>query len=136
MSGFTKLHLRQQDKEKEIAMADTQSKATTAKEATDRKPESLAANADARTAPLPGFDAMQAIRQSALGVEHWISTTQDLTRFASYRLRKNLETLDAFAKCRTSKDFISAVARASSDSIHDYANEYDRVLAINLASAR
>ena len=117
-------------------MADTQTKATTTKVGTDRKPESLAANADARTDPLPGFDAMQAIRQGALGIEHCISTSQDLTRFASYRLRKNLETIDALAKCRRSEDFIAAVAKAASDTVHDYANEYDRVLAINLASAR
>ncbi|WP_300392797.1 hypothetical protein [Henriciella sp.] len=118
-------------------MDDTQTKTTTKKDRPDSsKVETRSSNADTRTAPLPGFDTMQAFRQGALNLEHWISTSQDLTRFASYRIRKNLETIDAIAKCRTSEDFISAVARAASDTVHDYANEYDRVLAINLASAQ
>lgn len=117
-------------------MADTHTRTTATKDPASRKPEASADSNETATNPLAGFDTMQAFRQGALNLEHWISTGQDLTRFASYRVRRNLETLDAFAKCRTTEDLVSAVAKAASDTVHDYASEYDRVLAINLASAR
>ncbi|WP_084396663.1 hypothetical protein [Henriciella aquimarina] len=106
----------------------------------DTQTKSASADAGERAAGfedvLPGFDTMHAVRLGATNFEHWIATNQELTRFWSYRLKKYLATLDSFANCRTSEDFLSTMARAASDTVHDYANEYDRVLAINLQSER
>lgn len=112
-------------------MADTQTRQAKPKESTNQKQDKAPDGDNSGINPLPGFDSVKALRQGALGFEHWVSTNQELTRFLSYRLRKNLSTIDAFAKCRTSQDFVSIMAKAASDTVHDYANEYDRVLAIN-----
>ena len=116
-------------------MADTQTKQAPTKD--EQSNEDFFPNMTlGERGSLPGFDAMQAFRLGALNIEHLISTQQELTRFMSHRIRRNLTTLDAFARCKSSEEVLSAVAKAASDTVHDYANEYDRVFAINLAAAR
>ena len=82
---------------------------------------------------LPGLEPGKMLQRSALTFEHWIATNQELARFYTERLKKNMKAFDAYSKCRTPQDVVSAAARTASEAVHDYADEFDRVMAINTA---
>lgn len=73
-----------------------------------------------------------AAQNSALAMQHMVAASQELTRFYVDRVRKDFDTMRAFATCRTPSDLAAVASEAASEMVHDYANEFDAVLAINL----
>ena len=80
--------------------------------------------------PNPGASNM--LRGGALAMEHWVASSQELARFYSTRMKKDMSLMSAFASCRTPQDFTEVWCNAASSAIHDYADEFDRILQIGL----
>lgn len=76
--------------------------------------------------------AANAVRMGAAAMEHWVATGQEMARFYTRRLKKDMETMSAFAACRTPEQFNEVWYKAASETVHDYAEEFDKVMAINL----
>jgi hypothetical protein len=77
-------------------------------------------------------NAMNLMRGGSLAMERWVATSQELSRFYTKRLKKDVELANAFASCRTPEDFAEVWSSAASTMVHDYADEFDRMMAINL----
>lgn len=65
-------------------------------------------------------------------IKNWFEVNSELTRFMSTRLRKDIAMLNAYAACRSTRDVAEVWQRATSAAVHDYAEELDRLIAINL----
>lgn len=65
-------------------------------------------------------------------MSHWIETGQDLAIFYRERLAKDVSFMNDFATCRTPTDVARVWCRAASEAVHDYADQFDRVMAINM----
>lgn len=97
-----------------------------ARQAADRIERSFPPEA---SAPLPFANSMQF---SADAMKHWLATGQDMARFYNGRLAKDFCYMTELATCRTPGDIAALWWRAASDAAHDYADQLDRVVAINL----
>ena len=69
-----------------------------------------------------GTDAMRQVME----------TGADLARFYTTRLGKQVGYMAELATCRSPLQFTVICARAASEAAHDYTDELDRVMAINL----
>ena len=74
----------------------------------------------------------EGIRFGADAMQHWLQTGQDMARFYNERLAKDLSYLTEAATCRSPVQLASLWGRAASETAHDYAEQLDRVMAINL----
>ena len=81
------------------------------------------------SAPLPLAIGMH-VGGDAL--KHWMKTGQDMTRFYNGRMAKDVGFMTEFALCRSPADVANIWYRAASETAHDYANQFDRILALNL----
>ncbi len=70
---------------------------------------------------------------SARAMQHWVASSQELARFYSARMKKDLSLMNALASCKTPQDFSEVWYNAASSAVHDYADEFDRILEISLA---
>ena len=66
-------------------------------------------------------------------MSHWVASSQELARFYSTRMKKDLSLMNALTSCKSAQDFSEVWYNAMSSTVHDYANEFDRILEINLA---
>lgn len=81
------------------------------------------------------FGPAKAMQLGGANVSHWITTNQELASFWATRLKKNMSMLEGLSRCKTGQDYANVMARAASELVHDYADEFDRVLSINLEPA-
>lgn len=77
-------------------------------------------------------NAMNLMKGGSQAMERWVATSQELSRFYTSRLKKDVELANAFASCRSPEEFVEVWSSAASTMVHDYADEFDRVMAINL----
>ena len=70
---------------------------------------------------------------SARAMHQWVASSQELARFYSTRLKKDLSVMSALSSCKTPQDFSEVWYNAASSAVHDYADEFDRILEIGLA---
>ncbi|MEL6663683.1 MAG: hypothetical protein AAFR33_11850 [Pseudomonadota bacterium] len=84
------------------------------------------------SAPAPLVNTMTF---GADAMKHWLETSQDLARFYNARLAKDFSYMTELATCRSPGDLTALWCRAASEAAHDYANELDRLMAINTASS-
>ena len=75
------------------------------------------------------------MRMGADSMKHWFTAAQDMARFCNERLAKDFSYMTALGTCRSPAQFTAAWCRAASETAHDYAEQLDRVLAINLNGA-
>ncbi len=80
-----------------------------------------------------GQNAGTMMRAMAGGFRHYMQTNEELARFYSNRFRKNIETMRRLSTCRDAQSFSDAWSHAASETAHDYADEFDKLLAINTA---
>lgn len=80
-------------------------------------------------APLP---LEVGIHFGANAVKQLMETGLDAARFYNGRLAKDVGLLSEFSLCRTPADVVELWSRAVSEAAHDYADQFDRALAINL----
>lgn len=80
-------------------------------------------------APLPLAVGMHF---GADAVKQLMETGLDAARFYNSRLAKDVGLLSEFALCRTPADVVELWGRAVSEAAHDYTDQFDRVLSINL----
>lgn len=59
-------------------------------------------------------------------------TGQEMSRFATARLRKDVGVMSALATCRSPQEFSETWVNHVSEAVHDYADEFDRVMSISL----
>lgn len=81
------------------------------------------------SAPFPFADGM---RMGADSMKHWFSATQDMARFCNERLVKDFGYMTELGTCRSPAQFTALWCRAASETAHDYADQLDRLMAINL----
>lgn len=84
------------------------------------------------SAPLPLAAGMHF---GAEAMRHWMETGQDMARFYNGRLAKDVGFMTEFARCRSSADVAHLWYRAASEAAHDYADQVERVLSLNLNGA-
>ena len=98
------------------------------------KPSEANGAGAANGAPLNMFGsdagATNLLRGGTQAMEHWVAGSQELARFYSTRMKKGMSAMSAFASCRTPQDFTEVWSNAASDAVHDYAEEFDRVLTL------
>ena len=70
---------------------------------------------------------------SARAMHQWVASSQELARFYSTRVKKDLSVMSALTSCKTPQDFSEVWYNAASSAVHDYADEFDRILEIGLA---
>lgn len=70
---------------------------------------------------------------SARAMRHWAASGQELARFYSTRMKKDMSLMSAFTSCKTPQDFSEVWYNAASSAVHDYADEFGRIMEINLA---
>jgi len=87
-------------------------------------------NGDTLNMFAPNAGATDLLRGGTLAMEHWVAGSQELARFYSTRMKKDMSVMSAFASCRTPQDFTEVWSNAASDAVHDYAEEFDRVLTL------
>jgi len=97
-----------------------------ANEAADRL---AAAFPPENSAPFPVVAGMHAGTDA---MKHWMETSADMAQFYTSRWGKQLAHLTELATCRSPAQFAAVCARVTSETVHDYADQVDRVLAINL----
>jgi len=74
----------------------------------------------------------ESFRYGADAIQHWLQTSQDMARFMNARLAKDFSYLTEFGTCRSPHQVASLWCRVASETAHDYANQLDRVMSINL----
>ena len=101
---------------------------------TGKKARARAGNGstDGIEAWIASLDPSRFLAASGNNLEHWAATNRELLEFWSDQAKKNASRFETIGKCRTGEEYISAMARVSSDVVHDLADEFDRVLAINV----
>lgn len=85
---------------------------------------------------MPNVGADRLMAGSALAMKHLVASSQELARFYSTRLKKDLSVMSALTSCKTPKDFSEVWYNAASSAVHDYADEFDRILAIDLTEQK
>ncbi len=70
---------------------------------------------------------------AANAMKHYVESNQELIRFYSTRLKKNLATANSLAQCRSVDRASQVWTAAATDTAHDYADEFGRLLTINSA---
>lgn len=68
-------------------------------------------------------------------MKHWFTAAQDMARFYNERLAKDFGYMTELGTCRSPAQFAALWCRAASETAHDYAEQLDRVMAINLNGA-
>lgn len=81
------------------------------------------------SAPAP---MVASLHLGADAMKHWLETGQDLARFYNDRLARDFTYMTELSACRTPADLTALWCRAASETIHDYADQIDRVMAISL----
>jgi len=74
----------------------------------------------------------ESFRYGADAIQHWLETSRDMARFMNARLAKDFSHLSEFGTCRSPRQLASLWCRVASETAHDYANQLDRVMEINL----
>lgn len=87
---------------------------------------------DAKAVPIPIAESMQ---YGADAMKHWLETSQNMARFYNDRLAKDFQYLGEFGTCRSPAQLTALWCRIASETAHDYADQLDRVMAINLNGA-
>ena len=82
--------------------------------------------------PIPIADG---VRFGADAMKHWLETGQDMARFYNSRLSKDFAYMTKLGTCRSPAQAAELWWRAASEAAHDYADQFDRVMAINLNGA-
>ena len=70
---------------------------------------------------------------TARAMHQWVASSQELARFYSTRVKKDLSLVNALTSCKTPQGFSEVWYSAASSAVHDYADEFDRILEIGLA---
>jgi hypothetical protein len=81
------------------------------------------------------FPAADGMRMGADSIKHWFTAAQDMARFYNERIAKDFGYMTELGTCRSPAQFTAVWCRAASETAHDYAEQLDRVLAINLNGA-
>lgn len=81
---------------------------------------------------MPIVGAANLIGGSTLSMKRLVASSQELTRFYSERMKKDLSFMNALTSCKTPQDLTEVWYNAASSAVHDYANEFDRILAIGM----
>lgn len=81
------------------------------------------------SAPVPIAETM---RFGTDAIKHFLKTGQDMARFYNGRLAKDIGYMSQFATCRSPSDVANLWAQIASETAHDYADQVDRVMQINL----
>jgi len=81
------------------------------------------------------FPVADGMRMGADGMKHWFTAAQDMARFYNERLAKDFGYMTELGTCRSPAQFAALWSKAASETAHDYAEQLDRVLAINLNGA-
>tara|TARA_R110000782_G_scaffold217240_2_gene304734 strand:- start:2951 stop:3337 length:387 start_codon:yes stop_codon:yes gene_type:complete len=71
---------------------------------------------------------------STRAMQHWAASGQELARFYSTRMQKDLSLMSALTSCKTPQDVSEVWYNAASSAVHDYADEFDRIMEIGLAN--
>lgn len=64
-------------------------------------------------------------------VSQWTTVSQELVRFSQHRLKADMTTMQSLPTCRTPQDALGVWSGAVSQYLHDYADLFDRLVAIN-----
>lgn len=78
---------------------------------------------------LPYFTTMSSAFEAW---RHWVKTGSEMSQFYNRRLAKDYSYFTQLAQCRTPADYLAVWSGMTSEAAHDYADEVDRVLAINI----
>jgi len=118
----------------------TQAETSGASEKARRSRETTQETAPEDMMLMPGPGAMSeammdTMRMGSSAMKHWMETSQDLARFCNARLAKDFAYMTEFGTCRSPAQVAAVWCRAASETAHDYANQLDRVMAINLDGA-
>ncbi|WP_084397959.1 hypothetical protein [Henriciella aquimarina] len=81
---------------------------------------------------LMDYDPVKAMDIGGANMDHLFSISQELASFWADRIRKNVSVFHGLSDCRTPEDYMTVMAKAASETVHDFANEFDRMVAINL----
>ena len=65
-------------------------------------------------------------------MKHWLKAGQDMARFYNARLAKDFGYMTELGLCRSPMQVATLWCRAASETAHDYADQFERVMAINL----
>lgn len=79
--------------------------------------------------PMPFADTMGL---GANAMQHWMETSQEMAKFYQARLAKDIRYMTALGTCRTPADLAAVCTKAASEAAHDYAEQLEKVVAINL----
>ena len=79
--------------------------------------------------PIPVADTMQF---SADTMKHLMESSQDMARFYNNLLRKDISFMSELGSCKSPVQGAAVWFRAASEAAHDYADQFDRVVAITL----
>lgn len=90
-------------------------------------------NDEARDMFMPIVGTEKLLGGSALAMNQLVASSQELARFYSTRMKKDLSFMSTLTACKTPQDFSKAWYNAASSAVHDYADEFDRILAIGLS---
>lgn len=108
-------------------------------ERTKLRQETKQATAQTKNGHLPEYAARLPFAASMhLGTDtmkHWMEASQDMARFYNGRLSKDFGYITDFASCRSPSDVTALWWRIASEAAHDYADQLDRIIAINLNGA-
>jgi len=99
------------------------------KEANEAADRLAAAFPPEGTAPFPMAAGMHA---GSDAMKHWMETSANMAQFYTSRMGKQLTHMTELATCRSPAQFAAVCARVASETAHDYADQVDRVMAINL----
>jgi hypothetical protein len=83
----------------------------------------------------PNFQGLNGLGMGAASMGHWVAANQEVTRFYSNRLKKDLAAMSRFAECKTPSEFAGLWVSTARDAAHDYVDELDRLVAINFNGA-
>jgi hypothetical protein len=90
-------------------------------------------NGEAQDMFMPIVGTEKLLGGSARAMNQLVAGSQELMRFYSTRMKKNLSFVSTLTACKTPQDFSKACYNAVSSAVHDYADEFDRILAIGLS---
>jgi hypothetical protein len=81
---------------------------------------------------MPNAGAAGLMGGSALVMKQMVASSQELARFYSTRMKKDMSFMSALASCKTPQDLSEVWYNGVSSSLHDYVDEFDRILAMGL----
>ena len=79
--------------------------------------------------PIPIADTVQFSMEA---MKHWLETAQEMAFFYNNRLTKDFGYLAQLGTCHSAPQLADLWCRMASETVHDYADQFEKVMAINI----